>query len=219
MPISKSRAWLTVAAASALLIYGCGGGSSGSSTSSATPTTLSANLVDGPVKGVCYLASPSGTKGTTSATGTYNFVAGDAVSFWIDTSGTGCGATAATNISTTGISLGAVTPATTATGTTQQTFILSLSTGAQAAETLHALNHGTTANMDVSGVALPAANVSNINSYIATSGGSTGTAPDVVSLFTAAQSAATVAAAAPFNLPVNSTFQSAVVNNLSATAN
>jgi hypothetical protein len=115
--------------------------------------------------------------------------------------------------------LGAVTPTTTATGTTQQTFILSLSTGAQAAETLQALNHGTTTNMDVSGVTLPAANVSNINSYIAASGGNTGTAPDVVTLFTTAQSTATVAGAALVpNLPVTSTFQNAVVTNLSTTA-
>lgn len=221
MTISKSRVWLSIAAASALLIYGCGGsgGGTASNTSTTTPTTLSANLIDGPVKGVCYLASPSGTKGTTSATGAYNFVAGDSVTFWIDTSGAGCGATAANSSSTTGISLGAVTPTTTSTGATQQTFILSLSTGAQAAETLQALNHGTTTNMDVSGVTLPAANVSNINSYIATSGGNTGTAPDVVTLFTTAQTAASVAGAALVpNLPVTSTFQNSVVTNLSTTA-
>lgn len=221
MTIFKSRVWLAIATASVLVVYGCGGGGGGTAsiTSTTTPTTLSANLVDGPVKGVCYLASPSGTKGTTSAAGTYGFVAGDSVSFWIDTSGAGCGATAANSSSTTGISLGAVTPTSSATGASQQTFILSLSTGAQAAETLQALNHGTTTNMDVSGVTLPAANVSNINSYIATSGGNTGTAPDVVTLFTTAQTTASVAGAALVpNLPVTNTFQTAVVNNLSTTA-
>jgi hypothetical protein len=197
----------------AATLVACGGGSNPQ-----TVAPLTAQLTDGPVKGVCYLASPSGLSGSTDAAGSYNFKAGDSVAFWIDTSGAGCGSTPATSSTTTGISLGAVTPTTTATGTTQQTFILSLSTGAQAAETLQALNHGTTTNMDVSGVTLPAANVRDINSYVASAGGSTGTASTVVTLFTAAQTAATVSGATLVpNLPVTSTFQTTVVNNLSTT--
>ena len=205
-------------AVAAAILVACGGGGGSSPTATATATSLSGVLTDGPVKGVCYLASPSGLKGTTSATGAYNFSAGDSVAFWIDTSGAGCGATAANNSSTTGISLGTVSPGTTATGTTEQTFILSLSTGSQAAETLQALNHGTTSNMDVSGITLPAANVQDINTYIASSGDNTGTASNVVNLFTAAQGAAKVASVTLVpNLPVTNTFQLTVVNNLSTT--
>jgi hypothetical protein len=195
-----------------------GGGGGGARPGATTPTPpASAILNDAPVKGVCYSAAPSGLRGTTDSTGAYQFNPGDNVSFWIDVSGGGCGTTPANYTSTTAIALGSVIPGT-ATGTAAvQTFILSLDTGPQAAQTLQALNHGTASAMDVSGLALPAAQVTAVNNFLVTKGDTTVT-PSVVTLFTNAQGAATVgsAALAP-TLPVTATFETDVTSALATT--
>jgi hypothetical protein len=199
-----------------ILLAACGGG--GGSSPSATTTTppASAILNDAPVKGVCYSAAPSGLRGTTDATGAYQFNPGDNVSFWIDVSGGGCGTTPANYTSTTAIALGSVIPGT-ATGTAAvQTFILSLDTGPQAAQTLQALNHGTASAMDVSGLTLPAAQVTAVNNFLVTKGDATVT-PSVVTLFTNAQAAATLPAATALTLPVTATFEATVNTNLATT--
>lgn len=214
-------ALVAVATAGACGGGGGGGGSSSSSTSSVTPSA--AVLNDAPVKGVCYSASPSGLHGVTDAAGTYQYQAGDNVSFWIDVSGAGCGTTPANHTSTTAIALGSVIPGTAAAGTTVQSFVLSLETGPQAAETLQALNHGSASSMDVSGIVLPATQVTNVNTYIAAAGDTTlvsGT-PTVDQLFYDAQQNATVASTplAP-TIPIASgstTFAETVVNNLATT--
>lgn len=197
------------------LLAACGGG--GSSSSSTTTPPSSAVLNDAPVKGVCYSASPSGLSGTTDAAGAYQFQPGDNVSFWIDVSGTACGTTPANRLSTTAIALGSVIPGTATGSTAVQTFILSLDTGPQAAQTLQALNHGSASSMDVSGITLPAAQVTNVNNFLASTGDTTVT-PSVVTLFTNVQAAATVASAplAP-TLPVTAAFETAVSTNLATT--
>jgi len=205
------------ALAAGALLSSCGGGDSSSTTAS-----NSAALTDAPVKGVCYLAQPSGLFGATDAAGTYKFQSGDSVTFWIDTSGAGCTSTAATSLSTTGINLGVVVPSSSVTGTTQQTFVLSLSAGPQVAEALQALNHGSTSAMDVSGITLANTGsvVTNINSYIS-SGGATQSTPSAVgSLFQGAQTAATLGGSTITPaLPITNVnnFQTAVVNALSNT--
>jgi hypothetical protein len=198
-----------------ILLAACGGG--GGTPSATTTPPASAILNDAPVKGVCYSAAPSGLHGTTDATGAYQFNPGDNVSFWIDVSGGGCGTTPANYTSTTAIALGSVIPGT-ATGTAAvQTFILSLDTGPQAAQTLQALNHGTASAMDVSGITLPAAQVTAVNNFLVTNGDATVT-PSVVTLFTNAQAAATVASAPLVpTLPVTATFETAVAANLATT--
>jgi len=224
MNISLKRLSLAIAGAGLLTIYGCGGGGGGSSSSLSTPPSStppsSAVLNDAPVKGVCYSASPSGLHGVTDAAGAYQYQAGDNVSFWIDVSGSTCGTTPANRASTTAIALGSVIPGTASAGTTVQTFILSLDTGPQAAQTLQALNHGTASSMDVSGITLPAAQVTAVNTYLASKGDTsliTG-APSVFSLFDAVQRAATVASA-PLQptLPATATFEASVTNNLAHT--
>lgn len=198
------------------LLAACGGGG-GSASSSAPAATMAAVLNDAPVKGVCYAGLPSGLHGVTDAAGAYQYKAGDNVSFWINVDGTACGATPANYTSTTAVSLGSVIPGTATSGTAAQTFILSLDTGPQAAQTLQALNHGTASSMDVSGITLPAAQVTAVNNFLVTKGDATVT-PSVVTLFTNVQGTATVASAplAP-TLPVTATFETDVNTNLATT--
>ncbi len=113
-------------------------------------------------------------------------------------------------------------PGTATGGTSVQTFILAMDTGPQAAQVLQALNHGTTSSMDVSGITLPAAQVTNLNTYLAAGGDTSrvsGT-PSVQTLFSATQTAATVGGAplGPLaTLPVTSTFEATVSTNLATT--
>lgn len=65
---------------SALLLAGCGGGGGGGSSSGATSGASSGILTDAPVAGVAYTTS-SGVTGTTGADGSYDFNAGDTVTF------------------------------------------------------------------------------------------------------------------------------------------
>jgi hypothetical protein len=204
------------------ILVACGGGSSVGTNGGAAVTSLAGVLNDAPVKGVCYSAQPSGLHGSTDSAGTYNFNTGDSVTFWIDVSGSGCGATAANSLSTTGISLGAITPIAPTSGGVSQTFVLSLSAGPQVAEALQALNHGSTSSMDVSGITLAntASLVSNINQYLATGGLSQVTQTLVGTLFQSAQASATVASAAlnpALRIVTPASFQTDVVNSLANT--
>jgi hypothetical protein len=148
--------------AASLILASCGGGGGGSSAVIAPPTYLRSQFVDAPVAGLCFSDAPSGTTGITAADGSYKYVAGDTVNFWIDGSGSGC--TGSTATSATSVSLGSTLP----TGAT--TFVLTLNQGQQAADTLTALNIGTMAAMNVAGLKLTVADVSYLNAYIASSG-------------------------------------------------
>lgn len=87
LPNNAIRLGLTMALVLGLQACGGGGGGGGGSNppSSITPATQSGVLSDSPVGGVAYATSPSGLTGTTSATGVYNFRAGDTVEFRLGT--------------------------------------------------------------------------------------------------------------------------------------
>lgn len=144
----------------ALSLAGCGGG--GGSTSSVGPTpsnpstqtAVTSYLVDGPVLGVTYTCAPSGRSGTTDGAGTFACSSGDTATF---TLGVGSGA----------IDLGSVTVPS-SNGVSVPVTVLQH--GLQVAEILQALNHGTTNNMDVSGLQVSASAVTAINAYIASDG-------------------------------------------------
>ena len=131
------------------VLASCGGGGGGSST-----TTYSGQFIDAPTKGLTYTASPSGLTGTTDANGTFQFQAGDVVSFAIPTSS---GA----------ISIGVHSPPTPASST--EIAILHVSTmdnANQVAQTLQSLG-GTGSVIDVSNVTLTSTEKTQINDYIA----------------------------------------------------
>ncbi len=73
---------LTCVAGALSVLVGYGGGGGGSTSAGGT-TLSSATFVDSPVQGLHYTATPSGTTGTTDASGTFNFADGDTVSFKI----------------------------------------------------------------------------------------------------------------------------------------
>ena len=101
MTVNMTRRAVAFLAAAILAagLTGCGGGggsasgsgSGGSSTGSSA--TLVGAIIDAPVQGLAYSASPSGLTGTTDAQGAFKFKAGDVVSF-----------------SAAGVALGSVTP-------------------------------------------------------------------------------------------------------------
>lgn len=71
------------ALAAALALAGCLGGGGGSAALPSEPATVSGVLLDSAIEGAAYTASPSGKTGTTSASGAFNCVAGDSVTFKI----------------------------------------------------------------------------------------------------------------------------------------
>jgi len=75
---------LLVLAVVALAAAGCGGGGGGAS-APAAPVAGSGILVDSPVAGVTYAATPSGKSGVTDSNGAYNFNVGDTVEFKLGT--------------------------------------------------------------------------------------------------------------------------------------
>jgi hypothetical protein len=152
-----SKCALSVLATAALLSACGGGGSSYSSASTATATTYSGVFLDAPTKGLSYLASPSGLSGTTDAGGKFNFQSGDTVTF---TLGVGSGP----------IAVGSWQPAVPSGGASALVFVQSLNNGLQVAQILQSLNHGSATAMDVSGLALAASDVTNINNFIASGG-------------------------------------------------
>ena len=132
------------------VLASCGGGGGGGSST----TTYSGQFIDAPTKGLTYTASPSGLTGTTDASGTFRFQAGDVVSFAIPTSS---GA----------ISIGVHSPPTPASST--ESAILHVSTmdnANQVAQTLQSLG-GTGSVIDVSNVTLTSTEKTQINDYIA----------------------------------------------------
>jgi hypothetical protein len=135
-----------------VILFGCGGGGSSSPVASG-PTTYSGQFIDAPTKGLLYSASPSGLTGTTDASGTFKFQAGDVVSFEIPTSGGS-------------IPIGVHSPATPSSST--ETSILHVSTmdnGTQVAQTLQSLG-GTGSVIDVSNVKLTADEKTQFATYI-----------------------------------------------------
>jgi hypothetical protein len=119
---------------------------------------------DAPVQGLCYSTSPSATA-TASATdtaGRFLYATGDYVTFWIDGSGAGC--TGTTSTAATSVLLGTLLP------TGPVSSLLALQSGAQAADTLTALNVGTAGLMNVSGLQLVSGDVQTLNQYIRSEG-------------------------------------------------
>ncbi len=204
-PILQNKTILNLAMATmaAATLVACGGGSSGTAASNAP---LSANFVDAPVRGLCYAATPSGLAGTTDAAGAYQYRAGDVVSFSIPSNGA-CDASA--------LVLGSATPVAAATGSTQ-TFVLSLANGSQIAEVLNALNHGSSTAMDVSGLAIPAAQVSTITTYI--NSGTTPASQTALAMLAALQTSATLPNGSSYTTVTDSNFAAAVSQHLAASA-
>jgi len=153
------------------IFYACGGGTSSTSSSTtdstsssvAAATTYSGQFIDAPTKGLLYSASPSGLTGTTDASGTFKFQAGDVVTFEIPTSGGN-------------IPIGVHSPTTPTSAT--EVSILHVSTmdnGTQIAQTLQSLSSGTKDMLDLSNVKLTAEEKSQFANYIST--GATSTLP------------------------------------------
>ena len=212
---STTRSRTSIAARAALALAaawlsGCGGG--GGSGSTPPPSYSTSAFVDAPVAGVCYTASPSGAHGATATDGSYSYLAGDTVTFWIDGSGSGC--TGSSSTASTSVALGSTQP----TGAT--TFVLTLNGGAQVADTVSALNVGTASAMNVAGLRLNANDVANLMVFIG-SGGSAlpasaaGSIDNFYAAIQADTTAATGSAAPTFALPVaaNPSTSSSVLEN------
>ncbi len=162
---------MVLAALVATTLYGCGGGGGGSSgtasgttsgtsstTTSTTATTVTNYFVDGPTKGINYSCSPSGDVGVTDASGSFTCQSGDTATFTLNVAG-GSITLGSFNVpSTNGVSI----PVTV------------FSNGLQVAEILQALNHGTSTDIDVSGLTIPAAVIAQINTYISSAGANLG---------------------------------------------
>jgi hypothetical protein len=148
---------------------------------------------DAPVTGLCYSTSPSLTAAATptDASGNFQYVPGDLVSFWIDGTGGGClGSTADSPYS---VALGSLLP------TGSLTTVLGLSAGLASADTLTALNAGSAAQFDVAGLSLGANDINNLDSFIGTEGailpnGPTDSPEGVDSMFNGIQADTTLAA-------------------------
>lgn len=186
------------------LLAGCGGGGSG--TAGTTTTTLSGTFVDAPTNGLSYAASPSGLSGITSGSGNYSYRAGDTVTFTLATGGTP-------------ITIGSSKPEAPSGGGNAQTFVLSLNNGQQVAQVLQALNHGSAATMDVSGLTIPSATVSALNSYVSSGGVALPAGQTDIQLLTSAQGGTTLSSgsAPSFAVPVTGTFKTTVLANLQST--
>lgn len=186
------------------LLIGCGGGGgSGSTTTSAA--TLTASFVDAPTKGLSYTASPSGLSGTTDANGSYQFQAGDTVTFTLP-------------VGSSSITIGTVTPT-----SGEITFVLNLAHGEQVAHVLQALNHAAgTSNLDVSGITLSSTDSNTLNAYIASSGTilpgiATVTPTAITNALAAVQAAATLPAGATVRTQANAAFLETVSAHMRTT--
>jgi len=82
LPYSRTLRQLGSIACAALFLTACssGGGGEGGGTSP-TASSSSGTFVDSPVQGLGYQALPSGLVGKTDATGHYQYMPGDMVSF------------------------------------------------------------------------------------------------------------------------------------------
>lgn len=145
-------------------IYGCGGsGGDGdaavatvpaTTTPTASAATITSYLVDGPVGGVNYACTPSGRSGVTLSTGAFTCLAGDTAAFSLKVGSSTIAFGSVAVSSTSGVSVP----------------VSVLPNGLQVASILVALNQGTTTNIDVSGLTIPATTVADINSYISSGG-------------------------------------------------
>ena len=85
LPYSRTLRQLGSIAYAATLLTACGGSSGGSGggggTAPAASASVSGTFVDSLVQGLGYKALPSGLSGTTDATGHYQYVSGDMVTF------------------------------------------------------------------------------------------------------------------------------------------
>jgi hypothetical protein len=156
---SSKNAIRIAAAGLCIAASGCGGGGGGSSAAApasppAAATTITATFVDGPTKGLSYACAPSGLSGVTTSTGGFTCQAGDSVAFSL-------------NAGPTPIVLGSVAvPATSGTSVP----VTLLANGLQVAEILQALNHGTSTDIDVSGLSIPSSVAAEINAYLSSGG-------------------------------------------------
>ena len=174
--------------------------------------TISANFISAaPVKGLQYVAWPSGLSGTTDANGTYTFKAGDAVTFTIPNG----------NSSSSAIKIATLTPpGSSLNGGNVITFTGSFSRGAGLF--LQILNHSTNPSMmDVSGVSLDSANAANLNTYMSSngyflSGGLAVTGSSLQNALTTAQSAVTYSGGGTASTPVTSTYYPTVYNSFAS---
>ena len=119
---------------------------------------------DAPVQGLCYTTCPSSTAiaSATNVNGQYLYDAGDVLAYWVDGTGGGCTGTSPSD--STSVFLGELKP------TGSQTSVLALPPGLEAAATLTALNIGSAASMNVSGLVINGTDVANLNNFIGDEG-------------------------------------------------
>jgi hypothetical protein len=203
MQFLRSNLWRLLAITSFAAVLSACGGAGGSS------SNFKGNFVDSPVKGMCYSASPSGITGTTDAAGTYEFKAGDTVSFAIPNNGS------CTSGST--ISLGSAVAVDPSLTVNSLTHVLGLPNGRRMAEVLNALNVGTNDNMNISNLSIPPMQVSRLTNYI-NNGTLPADAADNGALLQSVQAAVTPPTGTTYALPVvPATFNNDVTTHLDTT--
>jgi hypothetical protein len=199
------RAAPAMVSCAALALAACGGGGASTGGTPVEAVKLAGHFVDAPVAGLCYTSSPSGLSGVSNATGDYQYVAGDTVTFSIPTAPGNCSAGT--------MALVAIAPSAPATGDTQ-TFVLDVPNGQRVAEVLNALNHGSSTAMDVSGLTMPSAAAADLSAYIKT--GATPSGLAATDLLSAAQSSTVTTTS--YVLPVTASFTTSVDTHLSQSA-
>lgn len=208
-----------IMASAAFGLVGCGGGSGGDGTTSSTPLsstpvpspapapatgTLNGTFVDAPTKGLQYASVPSGLTGTTDVNGTYQYQAGDTVTFTIPNG-------------VDPIVVGSVKPVA-PTGGSAITFVLSLTNGEAAAHVLQALNHSTSsAALDIDGVTLSPSGTAALRTYLLSNGSQLPLNVSIISMLTTAQAAATFPSGSAPTTPVASNFLTTVAAHLQST--
>ena len=136
--------------------HGGGEGEGGEGTGSGV-STYQGQFIDAHVQGLSYVARPSGLNGTTDAAGTFQFEAGDTVTFSLSVGNS--------NV----LQLGSIAPVVSSDGAALL-FVLCMENGLTIAQVLQSLNHGTGGAMDVSGLSLAAADVTALSNYIGSGG-------------------------------------------------
>src|SRR6266850_1438206 len=81
LPYSRTLRQLGSIACAALFLAACSSGGGGEGGTSPTASSSSGTFVDSPVQGLGYHALPSGLVGKTDATGQYQYMPGDMVTF------------------------------------------------------------------------------------------------------------------------------------------
>jgi hypothetical protein len=138
--------------ATVVSLAACGGGGGGGGGSA---STAAGTFTDDATMGLTYSASPSGTSGTTSETGGFNYRPGDTVTFSLPL---GNGQS---------LALGSYAPK----GDSASVTVLSLPNAMIVAQILQSLDHSSSSDhMDVSGLIIPAADIANLKTYLASAG-------------------------------------------------